>query len=164
MSIDSSEEVTPIPLPSTKRTYNEDSGLGDDEELQEVLAQRRRQALKKRKISRPEDIVAHVRQLEDEQPIANEEGGLVIDDTSEFVRGLEMAHLTTEPEKDDGEEMKIDSVPDTEDVDMPDTTGEAEETEILPSTGLDDEVIIADSVAATLAALHRQGIALDIHV
>lgn len=155
----------PIQLPTTKRTYNEDSALGDDDELQELLAQRRRQALKKRKFSRPEDIATQVRKFEDEQMIPlSHEGGIVIDDMSEFVRGIEMAQvLATEEARQEEEapdDMNIELTENIKDADMTDavveTTEEPTEGSKGPSTGLDEEVIIGDSVAATLAALIRQ--------
>jgi U4/U6.U5 tri-snRNP-associated protein 1 len=168
-SIDSTENSVTIPLSSTKRTYNENSELGDDEELQEILAQRRRQALKKRKISRPEDIARSVRESADEDGVhAAEDGGLVIDDTSEFVRGLEMSQLdraASRPEVQTGgtspEKMEIDErMLDNADIDMPDeVTGiaEAAEQSTIKIAPLEDEPIIAGSLAATLAALRRTG-------
>ena len=168
-SIDSTENSMTIPLSSTKRTYNENSGLGDDEELQEILAQRRRQALKKRKISRPEDIARSVRESANEDGVrAAEDGGLVIDDTSEFVRGLEMSQLdraTSRAEVQTGgtspEKMEIDErMLDTTDIDMPDEAAgiaEAAEQSTIKIAPLEDEPIIAGSLAATLAALRRTG-------
>ena len=146
-----------ITVTSTKRAYNEDSGLGDDEELQELLAQRRREALKKRKISRPEDIVQIVRQIRDDDAAGTDNGGLVIDDTSEFVQGLELSRL----EGDTGEERSTRQVErmqvDENEEEMPDLPAQPEENHIdnVPSTGLDEEPVITSSVAATLAALKR---------
>ena len=166
-SIDSTENSMTIPLSSTKRTYNENSGLGDDEELQEILAQRRRQALKKRKISRPEDIARSVRESANEEGVRTaEDGALIIDDTSEFVRGLEMSQLdratsraemqTDEPSP---EKMEIDEkMVDNADVDMADElTEEIALQSAIDTAPLEDEPIIAGSLAATLAALRRTG-------
>jgi len=165
------DEVAPIPLASTKRTYNEDSGLGDDEELQELLAQRRRTALKKRKISRPEDIVQNIRRSGDDENLdASENGGLVIDDTSEFVRALEMSQLEAAPmqkgllhdEQSPGK-MEIEATDNFEDTEMPDdmlmmVEHDKESNEAVPSLDLEDEPIIGGgSLAATLAALKRTG-------
>jgi U4/U6.U5 tri-snRNP-associated protein 1 len=156
-------------LPATKREYSEDSGFGDDDELQEMLAQQRRQALKKRKVSRLEDIVQHVRQINHEHEAGLEEGSLIIDDTSEFVRGIEIAQTSSE-NAGQGEEiiadelaMNVDATPNIEDVKMTDativeTTDElpAEESEQVPSNGIEDEEAVGNSVAATLSALIRQ--------
>jgi U4/U6.U5 tri-snRNP-associated protein 1 len=161
------DNITLAPLSSTKRAYNEDSGVGDDEELQAMLAQRRRQALKRKKISRFEDIVRNIHQSRDDEDIgASENGGLVIDDTSEFVRGLEMSQLerTTSAgllsNRNPPEEMDIDATGDIKDIEMPDQLPEdvvVESNEIVPSSALDDEPIVASSLAATLAALKRTG-------
>ena len=162
------DNIALAPLTSTKRTYNEDSGLGDDEELQEILAQRRRQALKRKKISRPEDIARNIRQARDDEDLgASENGGLVIDDTSEFVRGLEMSQLerTTSASmlnnENPPEEMEIDATADIKDIEMLDQLPEdiaVESNEVVPSSALGDEPIVASSLAATLAALKRSGI------
>ena len=165
-TIDSTENSLVLPLSSTKRTYNENSGLGDDEELQDILAQRRRQALKKRKISRPEDIARSVLELPDEDGLrGSEDGRLVIDDTSEFVRGLEMSQRATSRYEQTGEpsleKMEIDeTVVENADVDMPDEmTGitETADKSTVKAAALDDEPIVASSLAATLAALRRTG-------
>jgi U4/U6.U5 tri-snRNP-associated protein 1 len=171
--IDPAEHSPVLPLPSNKRTYNENSGFGDDEELQDILAQRRRQALKKRKISRPEDIARSVRELADEEAVrASEDDRLVIDDTSEFVRGLEMSQLDTSRHEQTGdpspEKMEIDEkvVVDNTDIDMPDvTTGIPEKTDksAMKAVALEDEPIVASSLAATLAALRRTGISPSVH-
>lgn len=65
----------------------------DDEDLQSSLAAQRMAALKKRKKARPEDIA---RQLRDEQSSTPkpadtipDDGGIVIDETSEFVANLQ---------------------------------------------------------------------------
>ena len=164
--------IASVPLTSTKRAYNEDSGLGDDEELQEMLAQRRRQALKKKKSSRPEDIVRNIRQSRDDENVdASENGRLVIDDTGEFVRGLEMSQLERTVLHDDllrnepaPEEMDIDATDGNKDIEMPDEVSQVEEdvgesNRVVPYSGLEDEPIIGGgSMAATLAALRRAGI------
>jgi U4/U6.U5 tri-snRNP-associated protein 1 len=158
------DEYAPMALSSTKRVINEDSGLGDDEELQEMLSRRRRQALKKRKITRPEEFVSNTYQMENEQDeFPSQEGGLIIDHTSEFVRSLEMAQQEAETRKaQDNEiprEMEIDQPNEAEDTEMVDETQAYEEVDKeAPSTGIEDEPVIASSMAATLAALKRSGI------
>jgi U4/U6.U5 tri-snRNP-associated protein 1 len=156
------DDTTSIPLPSIKRTYDEDAGYGDDDELQEALAQRRRQALKKRKIMKPEDIAASIRQLKDEEDFVAEGGGLVIDDTSEFVRGLEMAQqevAAARIEKQNAAAQEIDVDVEAADTDMLDDTETPVEKpdERVTTSGQEEEPLIAGSVAATLAALRRKG-------
>lgn len=163
-------DALPIAMSSNKRARNDDSGLGDDEELQEILAKRRHQALKKRKLGRPEDFVWNIRQYADEDDILSiGNGGLVIDDTSEFVRGLEMSQLEegAAPSEsfhgeEKGEEINANAAG-TNDIEMPDENFEPSDSVIqsgenMPSTVLDDEPLITGSIAATLAALRRTGI------
>ena len=166
-SVPPADNIALAPLVSTKRAYNEDSGLGDDEELQEMLAQRRRQTLKRKKISCPEDIVRNIRQYRDDEDLGiSENGGLVIDDTSEFVRGLEMSQLERTVStgllnnENPHEEMDIDATGNIKDIEMPDQLLEdivVDSSEMVPSSALDDEPIVAGSLAATLAALKRTG-------
>ena len=80
-----------------KKRKTEDTSYADDEDLQATLAMQRREALKKRKRVRPEDIA---RQLKEESATPGpddsgdaQEGGLVIDETSEFVSGLRKEDL-----------------------------------------------------------------------
>lgn len=81
----------------SKKRKTEDTSYADDEDLQATLAMQRREALKKRKRVRPEDIA---RQLKEESATPGpddsgdaQEGGLVIDETSEFVSGLRKEDL-----------------------------------------------------------------------
>lgn len=157
------ESAPSISITSVKRSYNEDSGFGDDEELQEILAQRRRQQQKKRKYTRPEDIMRNIRQEMEEDETALPDGGLVIDDTSEFVRGIEMTQQDeSETRSRRRSETTMDIDPDATvvvengDTEMPDEQlpGSVNET---PLAVLDDEPVVGSSVAATLAALKRKG-------
>lgn len=74
-----------------KKRKTEDTSYADDEDLQATLAKQRREALKKRKRTRPEDIA---RQLKEESTPGpddasdGQDGGLVIDETTEFVSSL----------------------------------------------------------------------------
>jgi U4/U6.U5 tri-snRNP-associated protein 1 len=82
------------PVKPKKSTFNE--SFIDDEDLQANLATQRRAALKKRKKMRPEDIARQLREEESATPDIiqtteepEEEPGLVIDETSEFVANLQ---------------------------------------------------------------------------
>jgi U4/U6.U5 tri-snRNP-associated protein 1 len=156
------DDTTSIPLPSIKRTYDEDAGFGDDDELQEALAQRRRLALKKRKIMKPEDIAASIRQAKDDEDFIPQGGGLVIDDTSEFVRGLEIAQqevAAARIEKQNAAAQEMDVDVEAADTGMLDNNEIPVEQldEQVTTPGQDEEPLIAGSVAATLAALRRKG-------
>lgn len=158
------EEYTSIPLSIVKRTHNEDSGFDDDEELQAMLTQRRRQALKKRKFAQPEDLVRNLRQYTEEEQVVPE-GGLVLDDTSEFVRGIEMTQQeTTERRRLSQSNMEVDPVVESEDVEMAEADGDVQEDsvpKVITTNGLDEQPLITSgSMAATLAALKRTGIIL----
>lgn len=82
----------------SRKRKTEDTAIDDDEDLQATLAAARRSALKKRKRMRPEDLA---RQLKEEAqtpdpegaPSEAQEGGLVIDEISEFVSGLKKEDL-----------------------------------------------------------------------
>lgn len=84
------DTASSAPAPSNKRRFDEI--IVDDEDLQSTLAAQRRTALKKRK-TRPEDIARQLREEASATPmdtdIQEEEGGLVIDETSEFVANLQ---------------------------------------------------------------------------
>lgn len=76
-----------------KRKIAEDTNFVDDEDLQATLAVQRRNALKKRKRVRPADIARQLREEAQTPDTENgadgdQEGGLVIDEISEFVSNL----------------------------------------------------------------------------
>ncbi|PTB67484.1 hypothetical protein BBK36DRAFT_1140137 [Trichoderma citrinoviride] len=71
---------------STKRKATADD-FADDDDLQASLAIQRKNALKKRKKTRPEDIAKQLKEEQDE-PEEAPSGGLVIGEISEFVAGL----------------------------------------------------------------------------
>ncbi|KAK7752321.1 hypothetical protein SLS62_005657 [Diatrype stigma] len=74
-----------------KKRKTEDTSYADDEDLQATLAKQRREALKKRKRTRPEDIARQLREESAPGPddaSDGQDGGLVIDETTEFVSSL----------------------------------------------------------------------------
>lgn len=80
----------------SKKRKTEDTSYADDEDLQATLAVQRREALKKRKRTRPEDIARQLKAESTPGPddaAESPEGGLVIDETSEFVSGLRKEDL-----------------------------------------------------------------------
>jgi len=200
---------TPAPASAPKRTLDEFTFV-DDEELQNSLALQRRLALKKRKVaSRPEDIARRFKEEaeaaagnggapEDEGGMAidgaegvgikqepgdgdeEEEPGLIIDETTEFVSNLR-APLPTErrPKRQRSTTppktaMASDSEPEDEegDVDMDRALHQLEESgdlderikrestgpEDITSTGLSSEQTLTRGIGATLAMLNQRGL------
>lgn len=80
-----------------KTSASENASFIDDDDLQASLAVQRRAALKKRKRTRPEDLARQLREEDMGTPgsemsigdVQAEEGGLIIDETSEFVANLQ---------------------------------------------------------------------------
>lgn len=185
MQLDVPAPDTPSEAPTTnKRRFGNDLVI-DDDDLQSQLAASRRAALKKRKMTRPEDIARQVREeasmtpMETETP--EEEGGLVIDETSEFVANLqkpeavvksaikqEVATPTPQPTVEQDPDSDADA-----DVEM-EGQAYADEAEAqaaiqaqlnstattnnLTATGLDDEGTITNGLGATLAMLTQRGL------
>ncbi|KKA29557.1 hypothetical protein TD95_001686 [Thielaviopsis punctulata] len=81
------EEMEVDPAPSKKRKAT-DADLGDDDDLQAALSRQRREALKKRKKIRPEDLAKQLKEEAQDEPAAEEPAGLVIGEVSEFVSGI----------------------------------------------------------------------------
>ncbi|KAL8646413.1 MAG: hypothetical protein Q9226_006869 [Calogaya cf. arnoldii] len=154
------------------------STLEDDDDLQANLAIQRKAALKKRKRTRPEDLA---RQLRDEAEEASnkmdedgqvDEGGLVIDETSEFVANLRHSPEPQKPRiveaaKSPSTAKQISPHTGQEDVDM-DSASDNEhrfkrETSTpakndITGTGLDEEANINQGIGATLALLSQRGL------
>ncbi|KAH6620957.1 SART-1 protein [Chaetomium sp. MPI-SDFR-AT-0129] len=73
----------------TKKRKIVDDSFVDDEDLQSTLALQRREALKKRKKTRPEDIARQLREsTENQDGDEQEQKGIVMDEISRFVDGL----------------------------------------------------------------------------
>lgn len=182
MDVDSARQA-PHVSPSTKFDY---VSLVDDDDLQASLAVQRRAALKKGKRNKPEDIARQLREevstpgLSDRNGDEPEEGGLVIDETSEFVANLQRSAEVDKPRP--GNLKQIDqnvtevSIPDIEnrDVDMDDPRSDMDEDEGfearperenstpaapgLSGTGLEDEYTLNRGVGATLSMLAQRGL------
>jgi len=164
-----------------KRVFEETSFV-DDDDLQSSLAAQRRTALKKRKILKPDDLA---RQLREESPAAatpgtdspkeddgEEEPGLVIDETSEFVATLRApvvperrkpssnapAHPPPVTSMVDDEDEDEDRLEEEMDVDIKPEIKPDSETGEISSTGLAQETTITHGIGATLAMLHQRGL------
>ena len=184
-----------IPRATVKKRSLEDTSFADDDDLQASLALQRRNALKKRKKSRPEDIARQLREEASATPVSGEtngtaddpgeEGGLVIDETSEFVANLQKptipdrTHRSTSrptngvtamagsPADSDGEA----DADEQGDINMKQAykDEEANENRVkrehstpaapdMTSTGLDDESTLSQGIGATLSMLTQRGL------
>ncbi|KAL7795224.1 SART-1 protein [Trichoderma ceciliae] len=153
--------------------------FADDEDLQASLAIQRKNALKKRKKTRPEDIARQLKE-DDGGPEEVQSGGLVIGEISEFVAGLskpddedrqsrKQKQATKSPEA--GEGRGVDD--DVEDHDMDDYAAEHQEAlaaqreeeerdrrrqDEEDDTGIEDEKIVGAGMGAALALLRERGL------
>lgn len=174
---------------SKKRTYA-DANFVDDDDLQAKLAQQRREALKKMKRIRPEDIAKQLKeeeentmdivQVTEESPDVtlqdNEALITVLDETSEFISQLqpdkleEVEERTRPQPKPISAEVKKAS-DDDGDVDMEESYAEIEQQtntqqpsakgEDVTTTGLDEESTIDQGIGATLAMLRQRRLVED---
>lgn len=162
-------QIDSKPTSFAKKRKVVDDEFVDDDDLQETLAAQRRDALKKRKRVRPEDIA---RQLKEEAP-APEAGvggaprGLVIDDVSEFVGGLKKKGPVEErkprPQAQPQSITAMDEASDDEDVEMENAQQEFEAPapdvlEDLDTTGVEKEKTVAQGMGATLQILRERGL------
>ena len=169
-----------IPVQQKKRPF-EDISFVDDEDLQASLATQRRNMLKKRQRLRPEDLA---QQIKDEAATslgdinAENEGGLVIDETSEFVANLQkpveperkqrrstsrQAEAVTAMGDDSDEEGDVNmdrSYADVEDEEDIQARMKREESQEANATnnGLEQEATLDKGVGAALKLLKDRGI------
>lgn len=166
------------PTSAKKRGYE-----FDDDDLQARLAEQRRQALKKRKKL---DAAELARQMREEMPIDDaeaEEGGLIIDETTEFVANLKkpededdvaMKNKISQPataastdikdEDDDGDTNMAQSYAELEDEEERKARIKREEstTAEMTATGLEDEeTMVGQGIGASLNMLRKRGLISD---
>ena len=179
MDVDSRAEAAPKAAPA-KRSFAETS-LVDDEDLQAALAVQRRNALKKRKKTGPAELARQIREEAEgggAEMDVEEDGGLVIDETSEFVANIQKPEPPArrrnanpkaayppsrepkrEPELDgDGD---VDMSPKTDDVGdeaQQDSYPRAASPPAATSTGLDAETTLDKGIGSTLAMLTQRGL------
>ncbi|KAJ9222216.1 transcriptional regulator family: SART1 [Paecilomyces variotii] len=162
---------------------SEETSFVDDEDLQASLALQRRAAFKKRKKMRPEDLARQLREEESQTPMETgeeEEPGLVIDETSEFVSNLQRPTLPERRERRSttpaAREPSVKE--ESPDVDMERVYNEVEDEEELKErikreesikkeggvppeisvTGLDEEATLDQGLGATLSMLRQRGL------
>ncbi|KAK7544194.1 SART-1 protein [Phyllosticta citribraziliensis] len=163
-----------------KKTF--DDNFVDDEDLQAQLALQRRQALKKRKKVKPEDLARQIREeasatpgVLDSTETPEEEPGLVIDETTEFIANLQgpadrpqsQRSKSAQPPRQGSEPNEIDDEGDTnmeqsyaeveDEAERQARAGSASAVADMTTTGLDDEEIVERGVGATLRLLRQRG-------
>lgn len=160
--------------PTTRKRKITDDTFVDDEDLQASLSIQRRQALKKQKRVRPEDLAKQLR-AEAAQDAENgnqevENGGLVLDDTSEFLSAINKpeADEDSRPRKksksrepvtamdDEASDEEMENAPQVEDESMERDVSAAPED--LATTGVDEEKYVAQGLGATLSLLKERKI------
>ncbi|KAI3323680.1 hypothetical protein HD806DRAFT_70940 [Xylariaceae sp. AK1471] len=156
----------------------EDTELVDDEDFQATLAAQRRAALKKRKKMRPEDIARQLRdEVQKEDPEIDapggHDGGLVIDEISEFVSGLtkedieerkarRAKSLQHQPVTAMGDESDEDeSMKDGDDVDEARVKHESSTLAEGDAIGIGEEKTIGTGIGAALQLLRERRLVND---
>ncbi|KAL4752860.1 hypothetical protein BDW72DRAFT_170289 [Aspergillus terricola var. indicus] len=180
------DTINGAPAPSPRKILDENISFVDDDDLQALLTRQRRAALKKRQKSRPEDIARQLREEGSQTPMdtetPEEEPGLVIDETSEFVSNLQKPVLpeprrrTTSPsvgpraksEELDDEKPQIEGdidmnrsyndVEDDEDLEERIKREESQTTAPITGTGLEEETTLSQGLGATLGMLKKRGL------
>ncbi|KAK1251067.1 hypothetical protein MKX07_005622 [Trichoderma sp. CBMAI-0711] len=172
MDVDTKDSSMP-----TKRKATTDD-FADDDDLQASLAIQRKNALKKRKKTRPEDIAKQLKE-EEEEPEEAPSGGLVIGEISEFVAGL------SKPDEDDRHARRQKQATKTpepedrhmggqdEDAEMDEYAAEHQEAlaaaqqeeeernrkrEENEAAGIADEKTVGEGMGAALALLRERGL------
>lgn len=184
--VDDDDDIFPINVATeeksnTKKRTIDEANFVDDDDLQARLAQQRRDALKKKKRMRPEDLARQLREEEENKmnglvESVEDEPGLVIDETSEFV-----AHLEQPEEREENKPLKVRSPSQAnvetkredsdDDIEMEDAAcGERDERDPAAvkvevpdeAVGLEEEATIEQGIGATLNMLRqRKHIAVD---
>ncbi|GAP83732.1 putative sart-1 family protein [Rosellinia necatrix] len=162
----------------SRKRKTEDSEIIDDEDLQANLAAQRRNALKKRKKMRPEDLARQFRDeaLNEASETDAQRGqgvGLVIDEISEFVSGLtkedleeRKTHRAGSPQRKAATAMEDESDEDEpmRDRDDPDEARTKGEPSVLAETaaiGVDEEKTISTGIGAALQLLRERRLVND---
>lgn len=160
--------------PTTRKRKTIDDTFVDDEDLQASLSIQRRQALKKQKRVRPEDLAKQLR-AEAAQDAQNddqeaESGGLVLDETSEFLSAINKpeADEDSRPRKKSKSREPVTAMGDEDsDEEMgnaPQSKEESTERDVsaapeeLATTGVDEEKYVAQGLGATLSLLKERKI------
>ncbi|POS75943.1 U4/U6.U5 tri-snRNP-associated protein snu66 [Diaporthe helianthi] len=169
---DEAMDIDPAPTARKRKTI--DDTFVDDEDLQASLSIQRRQALKRQKRVRPVDLAKQLR-AEAAQDSQNDDqeadrGGLVLDETSEFLSAI------NKPAEDEGSRPRKksksrDPVTAMDDEDSDEEMGNTPHIreastgrdvsaapEELATTGVDEEKYVAQGMGATLSLLKERKI------
>ena len=188
MEVDAGQNTKSMPPPPPSF---QNISFVDDDDLQASLAKQRRAALKKRKNIKPEDLA---KQLREEEEIAKmegqgnsydvqaEEGGMVIDETSEFVANLQRPGKEDKRRRPSSSKHEIGQkgsksllgIDDEGDVNMQGSYNAVEDEEEvlarlkrdastpgearLTATGLEDESTLTRGIGSTLSLLSQRGL------
>ena len=160
------------------RSRGAQENFNDDDDLANALARSRQATLKKQK-RKPEDIIAMLKQEEDDAPTADgENGGLVLDDTTVFLdnlqtRGEEPERVVKKPVEKDESESPPEIKDEGEDQVMAEEYGDIEdEQELLDrvkrghvtntanasTTGLEEEKTLDQGIGGALNILRQRGL------
>ncbi|KAF5622564.1 U4 tri-snRNP-associated snu66 [Fusarium sp. NRRL 52700] len=161
MDIDSKDTTT------IKKRKAVDDTFVDDDDLQATLAIQRKNALKKRKKTRPEDIARLLKEEDNEpEPLEQQEGGLVLDEVSEFVAGLSKPGENEERKPRRPKTVSKSPEPD-DDHPMGDDAAVAEEepqssaVDEVDEAGVEEEKAVGAGMGAALALLRERGLVED---
>ena len=171
-----------------------DISFVDDDDLQASLAKQRREALKKRKKISPEDLARQLREEDSMTPVPEqgthddrqeEESGLVIDETTEFVANLQRRTAPVDPQRSastkpngiaQGKAVSSSGIDNEGDVDMEQSYNEVEDEEDvkdrvkrestllkgdITGTGLEEESTLIQGIGSTLSLLSQRGLIKD---
>ncbi|KAF5580302.1 U4 tri-snRNP-associated snu66 [Fusarium pseudoanthophilum] len=151
---------------TTKKRKAVDDTFVDDDDLQATLAIQRKNALKKRKKTRPEDIARLLKEDDEPEPAEQQEGGLVLDEVSEFIAGLSKPGENEErkprrpktvsksPEPDDDHPMG-------DDAEVVEEKPQSSAVEDLDEAGVEEEKAVGAGMGAALALLRERGLVED---
>lgn len=169
---DEAMDIDPAPTARKRKTI--DDTFVDDEDLQASLSIQRRQALKRQKRVRPEDLAKQLR-AEAAQDAQNDnqevdQGGLVLDETSEFLSAINKPAEDDDlrPRKKSKSREPVTAM-DDEDSDeemgnTPQIKDESAERDVsaapeeFATTGVDEEKYVAQGLGATLSLLRERKI------
>ncbi|OIW25850.1 hypothetical protein CONLIGDRAFT_635617 [Coniochaeta ligniaria NRRL 30616] len=168
-------EVDAAPITYTKKRKTVDEDFVDDDDLQSSLARQRKDALKKRKKTRPEDIARQLREEATAEPEAVDGGekgqaaGMTLDEITGFMDTLvkqEPAEERRRKSTPKAEQSTTAMVDDSDaDEDMKDATVVEQEApegaNEMTTTGVDEEESVGAGMASALKLLRGRGILED---
>lgn len=166
----------------TKKRKTVDESFVDDDDLQTSLARQRRDALKRRKKTRPEDIARQLREEASQEPgsengeSGGQSGGIVLDEITGFVETLQKSggdeerkprpkpkadESVTAMDRDSSDEDE--AMHDAAEVKQEDSDQEHGGLADVPTTGVEDEQSIGQGMGAALKLLKDRGLLKDEH-